>query len=101
MEIVFTDRYSALGIPLPDPATVCLGFCEGTGFIPVKQGKERNAEFKRLADAEHLKCEDAGECDGWHFITCPDCKGTGKRGPATAEIPAAAAAGRNTGNIEQ
>lgn len=31
----FTDRYQALGIPYPDPATMCQGQCEGTGWIPV------------------------------------------------------------------
>jgi hypothetical protein len=31
----FTDRYKALGIPYPDPATMCKGQCEGTGFVPI------------------------------------------------------------------
>lgn len=35
MEIEFTDRYKALGIPYPEPETMCNGQCEGTGWIPV------------------------------------------------------------------
>lgn len=31
----FHDRYTALGIPRPDPATICPGACEGTGWVPV------------------------------------------------------------------
>lgn len=32
--IEFTDRYQALGIPYPDPATVCKGQCDGCGVYP-------------------------------------------------------------------
>lgn len=31
----FTDRYKALGIPYPDPKTMCQGYCEGTGLVPI------------------------------------------------------------------
>ncbi len=31
----FMSRYEALGIPFPEPDTVCQGHCEGTGWIPI------------------------------------------------------------------
>ncbi len=52
MKIEWSDRYQALGMPYPDPKTVCRGQCEGTGFVPTKNGV---------------------------FVLCPKCKGTGKR----------------------
>ena len=52
MKIEWSDRYKALGIPYPDPKTVCKGQCEGLGFVP----------------------KDNGE-----IVICPKCKGTGKR----------------------
>ena len=55
MTIEFTDRYKALGIPYPDPETMCKGHCEGTGVYPTK-------------------------IDGdWEFIECESCLGTGLR----------------------
>jgi DnaJ-class molecular chaperone len=50
-----TDRYRALGIPYPDPETMCKGQCEGTGVVPTED--------------EH------GE---WQFLKCEECNGTGK-----------------------
>lgn len=86
---MFLDRYSVLGIPRPDPKTVCMGRCEGTGVVPVPPPPERKGErgslrmkpetdrrFRKLWDeAEAVKPSD----DGWHFVKCPDCKGTGRR----------------------
>ena len=69
----FTDRYKALGIPYPDPATVCVGQCEGTGFYP------ENDPDDNLWIAAHSEKPHAHDCDGWHFVKCPDCGGTGKR----------------------
>lgn len=79
----FTDRYQALGIPYPNPETMCQGQCEGTGYIPVYISKgnssiepieiENNSELIRLwqeAEAKHPTD------DGWHFVVCPDCNGT-------------------------
>jgi len=73
--IEIVDRYTALGIPHPDPETCCDGQCEGTGVVPVSkddmeepwQSLWLKAEAKRPAN------------DGWHFVKCPDCHGTGKR----------------------
>lgn len=75
--IVFTDRYQAAGIPYPDAATVCQGQCEGMGCIPVR-GDETDTRLLALWQAVHAKPH-VEECDGWHFVTCPDCSGTGKR----------------------
>ena len=73
--IVFTDRYQALGIPYPEAETMCLGQCEGTGMVPISRG-ETDPVFMRLwREAEAKEPSD----DGWHFVKCPDCGGTGKR----------------------
>lgn len=88
--IEFTDRYDALGIPRPDPATVCAGQCEGTGFYPVFDARGRGDDrFVSPADNntdEDTKAWESAHaealkhiCDGWHFVTCPECNGTGKR----------------------
>jgi hypothetical protein len=107
-EYEFTDRYEALGIPYPNPETMCKGHCDGVGFYPVihhlKQptgnnltiSDEHNTDYE---NAEWLKehnktCRSIRwrlkrlftrywksafeKCDGWHFIKCPDCNGTGK-----------------------
>lgn len=67
----FTDRYKALGISYPDPETMCEGQCEGTGWYP-----EDNQENPLWQEAHNKSNEE--KCDGWHFIKCPDCNGTGK-----------------------
>jgi hypothetical protein len=69
------DRYDALSIPRPDPETVCLGKCEGTGWVPID--KDRMEEPWRTL---WLKAEaESPSDDGWHFVKCPDCDGTGHR----------------------
>jgi len=73
-ELGFSDRYKALGIPYPDPITMCQGQCEGTGRVPVYKD-ETDAQYRKLwleAEAIHPSS------DGWHFVTCPDCGGSGK-----------------------
>lgn len=88
----FFSRYEALGIPLPDPETVCEGACEGTGWVPVyfPEGDHRGPEVFRVStptkeDYENyhqlwLEAESKEPADdGWHFLKCPDCKGTGKQ----------------------
>jgi hypothetical protein len=68
----FFDRYDALGIPLPDPATMCKGPCEGTGVVPISRD-ETDPELRRRWDvAEQENPAD----DGWHFVTCPTCEGS-------------------------
>jgi len=81
----FADRYTALGIPYPEPTTVCQGQCEGTGFVPIQGGQSRGGliieadqeePWRSLwLEAEKKKPSD----DGWHFVKCPDCGGTGKK----------------------
>jgi hypothetical protein len=70
--IEFTDRYEALGIPYPGPATVCEGHCEGVGSYP------EHDITSPLWQAAHAQPHDE-PCNGWHFVKCPDCGGTGKR----------------------
>jgi hypothetical protein len=87
----FTDRYQALGIPYPDSKTMCKGFCEGTGFYPennqadplwIEQHKKAHTlrEIVRLAwkyrDITYL-WKANWKCDGWHFVKCAECGGTG------------------------
>lgn len=101
----FTSRYDGI-CPLPDPATVCIGQCEGMGCYPQKLDAEatehERAEWLRIHAQD---CNLLGAirnllrhrefwfwkmllgdllrgqiCDGRHFVTCADCGGTGKRG---------------------
>lgn len=79
-----TDRYDALGIPHPDPNTMCQGQCEGSGTVPTynpfpQPGKvfdpeDANEPWRSLWVA--AEAEEHSE-DGWHFVKCPDCDGTG------------------------
>lgn len=100
VEIHFTDRYDALGIPHPDPKTMCRGHCEGTGWVPVykKEGDSRygeeghchcieeGEEDERLTNRWHEAEEKSPTDDGWHFVVCPDCEGSGVRyGVVTGE----------------
>ena len=77
-----TDRYQALCIPYPNPDTMCTGQCEGTGWIPIAED-EIDPVYRALAQEVHLvKCpleyaRFQTECDGWHFVRCQDCNGTG------------------------
>lgn len=80
----FVDRY---GGHYPDPKTMCAGQCEGFGFYPHRLTDEDATpeENRRWWIAhrdvnshydEQIKVYE--ECDGVHFITCPDCEGSGK-----------------------
>lgn len=70
MEYEFTDRYKATGKPYPDVKTMCEGHCEGMGTYP-----ESDQNDPLWIEAEKIKPTD----DGFHFVKCPDCKGTGKK----------------------
>jgi hypothetical protein len=73
--VEFTNRYEALGMALPDSETMCKDQCEGTGFVPIK-GDDMEEPWRTLwCAAEAANPSD----DGWHFVTCPSCNGTGKR----------------------
>lgn len=67
-----TDRYDALGIPEPNPKTMCKGHCEGTGMVPVDKDNMEEPWHTLWLEAEAEEPTD----DGWHFVTCPDCMGT-------------------------
>lgn len=81
VEFQFTDRYQALGIPYPDPKTMCKGQCEGVGLYPVKNDEHiEPLELAAWTDAHNAVDaheSEGGKCDGWHFIKCVDCNGTG------------------------
>jgi hypothetical protein len=69
--IEFTDRY---GGQYPNVGTCCDGMCEGTGIIPVDKD-DMEEPYRSL----WLKAEEKDPTeDGWHFVECPDCKGSGK-----------------------
>lgn len=70
------DRYDALGMARPDPATICRGQCEGTGVVPVSLPESDTA----LAELWHQAEANEPASDGWHFVVCPTCDGTGKDG---------------------
>lgn len=69
------SRYEALGIPVPDVRTMCTGDCEGTGFVPVR-ANDKDPVYRALW---HLAEQLSHAEDGWHFVPCPACGGTGQR----------------------
>ena len=82
--IEITDRYQALGIPYPDVETMCEGQCEGTGYVPLFGNNK--GDLRIPEDAEEpwrslwLEAEVRKPSkDGWHFVICPECNGTGKK----------------------
>ena len=101
-EFNFTDRYQVLGIPYPDPDTMCLGDCEGIGMYPQKREWSEEAVPSARWQEAHKKAHTLrsrgvalwnalvhwdriwlsvafARCDGWHLITCEQCEGSGKR----------------------
>lgn len=74
-EMVFEDRYTATGRPHPNPWTICKGDCEGMGFYPSNDPSEWPEGTRPLGTPE----PDGSPDDGWRFIKCPDCRGTGRR----------------------
>lgn len=94
MEIEFTDRYGCG--PGPDVDKMCLGDCEGTGMVPINRQYIDGPYFKAWYDAHkaghtfRARIRDAWllrditvlwrRCDGWHFVKCYQCGGTGLRG---------------------
>jgi hypothetical protein len=100
----FTDRYQAMGIPYPEPDTMCKAQCEGTGVVPVNKGEHKDILLRAAWRYAHSRnCGLSGRlrslwraitrldriwlrvaferCDGWHFVECPTCKGSGLRHP--------------------
>ena len=73
-KLQFSDRYDVLGITPPKPGECCPGKCEGTGYVPIKEDESR-PRFRKLWEIEEALQHAS---DGWHFVICPDCDGTGK-----------------------
>ena len=69
-----SDRYVALGLDQPDPTTMCVGLCEGIGIVPVKHDEPPGQLRDLWMESEAQEHSD----DGWHFVQCPSCNGTGK-----------------------
>src|SRR5687768_5620065 len=70
----FVSRYGTG--PGPDPATMCDGQCEGMGRYPQRLDDPNLTQYEREQwRLEHAR--EPHECDGTHFIVCPDCGGTG------------------------
>jgi hypothetical protein len=86
-----TDRYDALGVPRPHPRIMCRAQCEGTGYVPVFLAEGRayletpsavvmeDDQDPRLVAAWRQAEAEQPTDDGWHFVECPDCGGTGAR----------------------
>lgn len=55
-DIEITDRYKTLGVPYPDPETMCKGQCEGLGVYP-----QINHDLDSKEETKFVKCED---CNG-------------------------------------
>jgi hypothetical protein len=66
-----TDRYQSLN---PNPEAMCAGDCEGMRLVPVKADDD-SPEYRRLWQQAHDR--EPHVCDGWHFVDCLDCGGTG------------------------
>jgi 2'-5' RNA ligase len=81
-------RYGTGSAALPDRATMCRGDCEGTGVVPInfKEPAPGTGYFVYSDEDEKLYHDpweraqaESPAADGWQFLTCPDCGGTGKR----------------------
>lgn len=88
MTIEYSDRYVATGRPYPDPETMCPGPCEGMGVVPIYRPQaDQKASLIQGPDEDDPRyivlweeAEQKKPCtDGWHFVTCLDCGGTGLR----------------------
>lgn len=72
----FTCRYGDRMSDLPDTHTMCRGPCEGMGVFPLKADDLSELGLRVLwLEAEAKEPAD----NGWHFVKCPDCGGTGLR----------------------
>jgi hypothetical protein len=70
-----TDRLRQLGFQLPTAAQACQGECEGSGIVPVHK-HEREEPWRTLWEAQEALLPTP---DGWHFVRCPECLGSGRR----------------------
>ena len=99
MGVEVCSRYGEGSAAFPDPATICSGQCEGMGYYPQhrdwseegapsvawdeahRRGHGPVAFFRILRLTRDLRyaLREATRCDGWHFIVCEQCGGTGRR----------------------
>ena len=70
--ITVSDRY---GGNYPDVETMCKGQCEGMGLVPIHRNDIRPKWRRIWIVEEKIKPSP----DGWHFVKCPTCGGTGKK----------------------
>lgn len=73
LDLLVTSRYG--DSPGPDVETMCKGQCEGLGQIPIHKDDPEEPFRSLWLKAEKKK----PSRDGWHFVSCPDCDGTGLR----------------------
>lgn len=77
-----TDRYDALGIPMPVPWTCCKGGCEGIGVHPMPFDEWDSPTITRVPPVYPQKdLDDNWESwppeDGSVMVLCQRCGGTG------------------------
>ena len=75
-DLEFTVRYQALGLPLPDPETMCDDQGEGTGWVPIHRDDDEEPWHTLWLEAEEKSTTD----DGYHFVKCPSCQPQPKEG---------------------
>ena len=74
----YVDRYGDASAPRPDPDTMCKGPCEGTGVYPVSIDNPMLTDHEESEVARIEASAPGQNSDGWYFVTCPTCNGTGK-----------------------
>lgn len=87
MDVEYTDRYG--GNP-PSWLRGCHGDCEATGWTPVYMAEFDRGDCQLVEDSHplgeleikawlkaHIEDEDH-ICNGYHFLPCFSCKGTGR-----------------------
>lgn len=79
MKYKIYTRYGGPGAPQPDVNTMCRGQCEGMGRVPISEYDTSEPWRTLWLEAEQKEHAE----DGWHFVMCPDCNGTGKAAQKT------------------
>jgi hypothetical protein len=74
MSVEFTNRYG--GRP-PSWLLSCHGPCEAMGFYPVR-ADDHQLTAVETSQIAHRIAEGRVEDDGWYFLRCPACRGTGR-----------------------